>query len=241
MVVDERLERLYRQVELVRGVGEPKSGKLCVMSFVAFLAGEVHSDRPAAASSLIRELAVRINDAMPQEIRQELKPFVPRILGTNDGCDGERAAMLRAVTEAEIMPRICRDFLVSGRLRSWRRSGEFRELSSKLFGLTESWSKPEHALPDVKLCAAVTDLLCFCAAKASDADSGRWYWEKAIDVLDRACDIREDSSSSRVDETRLRELEEILAGRVPNRRRPPITKSMVECIRLLVVRPLKTL
>lgn len=241
MVVDERLERLYRQVELVKGAGEPRSGKLCVMSFVAFLAGEAHSDRPAAASPLIRELAIRINDAMPQEIRQELKPFVPRILGTNDGCDAKRGAMLRAVTEAEIIPRICRDFLVSGHLRSWRGTGKFREISGKLFALTEAWGNPEHALSDSKLSAAVSDLLCYCGTKASDAVSRRWSWEKAIDVLDRACEIRGDSSLSPIDEARLRQLEEIVANGVSNRGRPAITKSMVECFRLLVIRPLKML
>ncbi|MGH7191194.1 MAG: hypothetical protein ACREF0_18650, partial [Acetobacteraceae bacterium] len=70
MVVDERLERLYEKVELVKGAGDPSQGKLCVMSFVALLAGEGHSDRPRTASPLIRELAVRINDAMPRAMRQ---------------------------------------------------------------------------------------------------------------------------------------------------------------------------
>lgn len=97
--MDERLERLYRHVELVRGAGDPRSGKLCRVSFVAFLAGEGHSDRAVTASPLIRELAVRINDAMPQEMRQKLKPFVPRIFGTNDGRDVQRAAMLYVVAE----------------------------------------------------------------------------------------------------------------------------------------------
>lgn len=238
MIVDERLERLYQQVELVKGAGEPKSGKLCVMSFVAFLAGEAHSDRPVSASPLIRELAVRINDAMPQEVRQELKPFVPRILGTNDGCDSERAAMLRVVTEVEIMPRICCDFVVSGDRWSWRRTGKFRNLSEKLFALTNSSHNPAEALPDTKLCAAVADLLCYCAINAPRAHLGRWYWEKAIDVLDRACDIRSDSSSRKIDETRLRQLEEILAGRARNRRHATMTGSVVECFRFLLTRTL---
>lgn len=171
MIIDERLERLYRQVELVKGAGDPRTGKLCVMSFVVYLAGEGHSDRPATASPLIRELAVRINDAMPITMRQELKPFVPRIIGTNDGRDGERAALLRNVTEKEILPRICADFLARGCLRGWRRTTEFRELSSRLFDLTHARDADADGPARCKLAAAVASLLCFCAIEAPDAAS----------------------------------------------------------------------
>ncbi len=241
MIVDERLERLYRQVELVRGAGEPKSGKLCVMSFVAFLAGEVHSDRPAAASPLIRELVVRINDAMPQEMRQELKPFVPRILGTNDGCDGRRAAILRLAAETDILPRICRDFIVSDDRRGWRRTGKFRELSEKLFGLTSCSNNSVETLRDAKLGAAVADLLCYCAINAPGANSGRWYWEKAIDVLDRVCDIRGDNPMPKIDEARLRQLEEILTSRGDSRQRAMNTTNVVGRFRFLLARTLQAL
>lgn len=237
MIVNERLERLYQQVELVRGAGNPKSGKLCVMSFVAFLAGETHSDRPAAASPLIRELAVRINDAMPDQMRQELKPFVPRILGTNDDLDSARAVMLREVTETEIMPKICCDFIVSGDRWGWRKTGRFRDLSEKLFTLTNSANHLAEDLPSAKFGAAVADLLCYCAVNAPRLDSQRWYWEKAIDVLDRACDIREEGrASARIDEERVRRLEGILANRAPNRRRAGNTRNVVERFRMFLPR-----
>ncbi len=237
MIVNERLESVYRQVELVRGAGDPKSGKLCVMSFVAFLAGEVHTDRPAAASPLIRDFAVRINDAMPNEMRQELKPFVPRILGTNDHLDGARAGMLRAVTEAEIMPKICRDFVMSGDRGSWRKTGRFWELSEKLFSDTNSANPHAENLPPATFGAAVADLLCYCAVNATRRDSQRWYWEKAIDVLDRACDFREEANAaSSINEERVRRLEMILANRALNRRIVGNVRNAFECFRVFLAR-----
>jgi len=228
MAIDERLERLYQRVELVKGAGDPRTRKLCVMSFVAFLAGEGHSDRPGAASPLVRELAVTVNDAMPAAMRQELKPFVPRIIGTNDGRDAERAAMLRRATDAEILPRVCADFLAPRGLRGWWRASEFHGLRSRLLELTHAPTKDaDHA----KLGAAVAGLLCHCAAEAPDAASRTWYWEKAIDLLDRACDIRGAEPSARIDEARLHRLEKLpVRGEGPGRRRAMADRAFA-CLR----------
>jgi hypothetical protein len=40
MDAERRLERLCEGITLVEGVGIPRRGELCVMSFVALLAGE---------------------------------------------------------------------------------------------------------------------------------------------------------------------------------------------------------
>src|SRR5579872_7182520 len=99
------MERVYARVRLVRGMGSRRKGRLCVMSFVALLAGERHTDAPTTSSPFIRTLAVYLNDAMPDLERQRLKPFAPRILGTNDGLDRERAEVALGVLTAEIVPR----------------------------------------------------------------------------------------------------------------------------------------
>jgi len=95
MEVDRRLEELCERITLIDGVGSRRRGELCVMSFVALLGGERHTDHPASASPLIRNLAIPVNDAMPQDLRQRLKPFAARIVGTNDGRDPARAELLR--------------------------------------------------------------------------------------------------------------------------------------------------
>ena len=102
-------------------------------------------------------------------MRQDLKPFVPRIVGTNDGRDAERAALLREITEKEILPRVCADFLAKGTLRGWRRTTEFRELSSRLFDLAHARDVDADSSSRCKLAAAIASLLCFCATEAPDA------------------------------------------------------------------------
>src|SRR3954447_9635227 len=102
-----RLQRAFDRVELVSGtIGNPGNGRMCLMSLVAFLAGEDHSDAPGCASPLIQAFAVRINDSMPYEMRQRLKPFAPRIIGTNDGLDRKRAQVLRRMFAVEPLPEV---------------------------------------------------------------------------------------------------------------------------------------
>src|ERR671916_569815 len=100
-----RLQRALDRVELVGGsIGDPGDGRMCLMSLVAFLAGEDHSDSPGCASPLVQAFAVAINDLMPRAARQRLKPFAPRIIGTDDGFDRVRAAILRQALAEEIPP-----------------------------------------------------------------------------------------------------------------------------------------
>jgi hypothetical protein len=44
-------QRVLDRFELVIGIGEPDEGTACVMSLVAHLAGEGHTDRPRSATS----------------------------------------------------------------------------------------------------------------------------------------------------------------------------------------------
>jgi hypothetical protein len=71
MELDLRLQRALDGVELVSGtIGNPSDGRMCLMSLVAFLAGEDHTDSPHCASPLIQAFAIRINDNMPYKARQ---------------------------------------------------------------------------------------------------------------------------------------------------------------------------
>jgi hypothetical protein len=105
MDLDLRLKRALDRVELVSGsIGDPGQGRMCLMSLVAFLAGEPHSDAPGCASPVVQAFAVAVNDHMPGAARQRLKPFAPRIIGTRDGFDRVRAAILRRALAEEIPP-----------------------------------------------------------------------------------------------------------------------------------------
>ncbi|WP_207539559.1 hypothetical protein [Sabulicella rubraurantiaca] len=202
-----QLETVCEAVELVQGVGDPLLGQFCVMSLVACLAGEGHTDRPRCASAVIRALAIPVNDRMPPEARQRLKVFVPRILGTNDGLDGLRAAILcRAILE-EVVPKT---LFEAGRERAkgrergffwrlWTRRakrvliGEITAARAKL--LAEGEQSTPFELKE-RVAEAAGHLITLCAADAPTADDEEWYWNKAIDLLDRLCDIGADERAA---------------------------------------------
>jgi hypothetical protein len=60
---------------------DPQSG-MCFMEMVAFMNGEAWSDRPDCACPVIAGYCRAINDLMPQEWRDKLQKFVPRLIGT---------------------------------------------------------------------------------------------------------------------------------------------------------------
>lgn len=177
MNVDERMERLYERIKLVRGAGDRRRGQLCLMSFVALLGGEEHTDDPRTASTMIRRYGITINDEMPADIRQRLKPFAPRILGTRDGNDRARAQMLLEAWHTEVLPRLAADF---GQRDGATDGAALRLLSSEVVPLDPTvWAQ---------VASSVAQQLAHCAAVAP-ACGREWYWLKAVDLLDRLCDV----------------------------------------------------
>jgi hypothetical protein len=200
MTVDARWESLYQQVQLVRGVGDRKRGKMCIMSFVAFLAGEDHSDKPVTASPLIRQFAIIINDEMPDTMRQRLKSFAPRILGTRDGKDPTRAQLLMEVARVELLPRIVREFgsaLVGDTCARPRSQMHQKEVTlpqayEQAVSLVASAPEQGNLLRYEEPAAAVARLIALCGRMAATQDERDWYWLKAIELLDRLCDADND-------------------------------------------------
>jgi hypothetical protein len=197
MHLDLRLERALERVELVTGVGTRDAGRMCVMSLVACLAGEEHGDSPSCASPLIRAFAIPLNDNMPHAVRQRLKPFAPRILGTQDGQDPARAELLRMALAEEILPRL------GGRNPQPPRrfAGPLWRLWS-LLGMRRLEREAEWmmdravALADgadmaraVAAAGAVGRLLARAARDATDPREADRLWDMAIGLLDRMCDI----------------------------------------------------
>jgi hypothetical protein len=178
MSVDTAMERIYDRVELVRGVGDRWRGHFCLMSFVALLSGEAHTDHPRTVSPVIRRFGIVINDEMPSDMRQRLKPFAPRIMGTRDGLDKERAQFLLDAWRIEIVPQLLADFGVRARLTDRRTEGL---LACPLI----------HRDNDARdqLATAIARLIAHYAHTAPYRTRD-WYWLKAIDLLDRLADIR---------------------------------------------------
>lgn len=190
------MEHVIDRVHLVRGKGSRRKGGLCVMSFVALLAGEGHTDAPATASPFIRQFAIAINDAMPEEERQRLKLFAPRMVGTNDGLDRERLRLVRRISTDELLPRLradqAGDWLPGRPEKDWsiRAAAEDSGLPGDLTAAVVAnacQSVSGCGTGDVALTAA--RLLITCAVSAPATSDGNWYWSKAIDVLDRLCSV----------------------------------------------------
>jgi len=208
MTINLQAERLYDQIELVRGVGSRQRGQLCIMSFVALLAGDRHTDRPRTVSPFIRNFAIQLNDGAPDRMRDDLKPFAPGIIGTSDGHDFERAALLFRTVETEVLPRAMSDFLNS-------REYALFELSNKspLLRVSAMWcdSRPsdciascfrairdEHERGDcLSLATRAGKLLVTLVQCAPNSAARRWYWAKALELVDRLCDIGADTRQDR--------------------------------------------
>ncbi len=193
MTVDTKFESIYRQIELVRGAGDRRKGRLCLMSFAAFLAGESHSDNPATASAVIRRFAMPINDEMPAELRQRLKPFAPLIVGTRDGHDGERASLLIAVMRTELLPRIRTEFCntVSDMplATSRARNRIWPEVYQQVTSLLSKVGTPADARECDQIAGMAARLICLSGRVAPLPDQRAWYWAKAADLIDRLCTI----------------------------------------------------
>ena len=189
MELDLRLQRTLDRVELVSGtIGNLGDGKMCLMSLVAFLAGEEHSDTPECASPLIQAFAIRINDNMPHKARQRLKAFAPRIIGTNDGNDGLRAQVLRryvtngalakafecGLTEPTLYAPAPRFML--WRLWRWLRKDHDQRLLQCSLSVNDG----------VNLAGYAARLVTRLARSAPDARGQDGYWNAAIGIVRRA-------------------------------------------------------
>jgi hypothetical protein len=63
------------------GKHDPDS-EMCVMEAVAYVAGEEWSDSPKCASPVIGAFLRSWNDTLDDEARQQLKPYISRLIGT---------------------------------------------------------------------------------------------------------------------------------------------------------------
>lgn len=214
MADDMRTERLLGTVELVRSRGDPEKGKLCIMSLVARLADEPHGDHPKVASPMIAAFARPINDAMDRQTRQRLIPFAPHIQGTGMETDGERRALLHNALLNELLPRMVTDLQVAAS-SDWDATGadETARLAAALAETPTAeqprlvqdpaWDNAALIAPlrvaitafrdgsSVQQAEAVARLVIAGASRVARPTRRTWYWDRAIDLLDRlcACDV----------------------------------------------------
>ncbi len=77
--------------------GSHKEGEkqFCLLEAVAYIAGEPHSDHPKCVSPVLGAFGRALNDALPEDRRQELRPLIEPLVGTagNPEVDQRRGLM----------------------------------------------------------------------------------------------------------------------------------------------------
>jgi hypothetical protein len=77
--------------ELGKGSHDTRETGMCAMEWVAYIAGEEHSDSPVCVDPVLRRFGMGLNDALPDDMRQRLRPYLARMIGTaGDGRSEER-------------------------------------------------------------------------------------------------------------------------------------------------------
>ncbi len=159
---------------LVLGRGNhPADDGKCVMEAVSYMAGEPHSDHPACASPVISAFMRKWNDDLDDETRQRLKPYIPRLIGTN---------ATRAVESRRAW--LVTDWLVRVHTPAWLELGGMKDQADALRALPEvtSTASAKSAQPTIETAsekAAAAGAAAWDAAEDAAWDAARTAAEDA--------------------------------------------------------------
>jgi hypothetical protein len=161
-----------------------KSGKhsrrskttVCLLEAVAWWAHEPHSDHPTCVSPVLGAFGRSWNDALNDDDRQMLVPFIPKLMGTNTGAaDDETRAWMAT------------DWLVRVHTPAWLRLAGLTTQAELLESLAEL--NPETCpkiMPVLKAvrsdAAAARDAARAAAGAAARAAAGAAAWAAARDA-----------------------------------------------------------
>ena len=84
-----------------------RNSGMCAMEAAAYLAGEIHSDRPQCVCPVIAALMRTWNDKVPDDLRQSLvKPLIPSVIGTRSdvATQNRRAILVADWTQKVVLP-----------------------------------------------------------------------------------------------------------------------------------------
>lgn len=144
----------------------------CVMEAAAYVAGEPWTDRPACVSPPLAAFLRAWNDALDDEPRQRLRPYVKRVVGTaGDAAADERRSWLAC------------DWLIRVQIPAWMVLTEgLREHAEVLAALP-----PQTSLAALERSVAARDAARVAAGNALAPTRDRLI-ESAFVLLDRMID-----------------------------------------------------
>src|SRR3990167_438907 len=83
-------------IEIKAGKHDMPEEGACVMEWVSIFAGLPFYDSPECTDPVVAAYARELNDVLPDEQRWRLRPFVPLLAGTKNGCPPTTRALLCA-------------------------------------------------------------------------------------------------------------------------------------------------
>jgi hypothetical protein len=87
---------------LVKGLGTPEPGKLCLEAAVCLALGEAHGDKPSCVAAPDNAFAIRLQDAYPGTPEERARLFLPLGLAQLGTADTDRKPWLRLLIEGTI-------------------------------------------------------------------------------------------------------------------------------------------
>lgn len=185
------------KLHLLTGSHDPNDEqRMCVMEAVAFLAGEKWSDHPACASRIVGTFLRSWNDVLPDDQRQELRQYIPRLVGSAGTPEQEERRSWMAL-----------DWLVRVQAPAWLRLAGLTEQADMLKGLAEVTPETcpsiKAPLQAVRQDAAAARAAAGAAAGAAARDAA-WdaAWDAARDAAWAAAGAAARELAPTVDELR---------------------------------------
>jgi hypothetical protein len=137
---------------LAKGPHDRPEDGMCAMEWAAYVAGEPHTDQPVCVSPVLRSFCISLNDAWDDDMRQRLRPYLARCIGTaGDGMDRERGFLAL-------------DWQIRTYLPAWFRLAGLTEDADRVAALA-----PIVDLASAKAAAPLVRASCDKAAAAWDA------------------------------------------------------------------------
>ena len=96
---------------LVRGVGKPKPGQMCVMAAINYALGHEHGDKPSCVHPVVRDFDIRLNDSNWSSDKARAKGMRREAIAKlgSTGIDGMQFARLVAFgSMTRILPKVLR-------------------------------------------------------------------------------------------------------------------------------------
>jgi hypothetical protein len=174
---------------------------MCVMEAVAYVAGEPFSDHPKCASRVLTDFLIGLNDRWSADDRQLLKPFIPRLVGTNTGENDEetRRWMITDWLVHEYAPAIFRHVGLTAEAEEFEQfaavtgSSVWATIRTRIYAVRdEQWKRRTEARERLRAAAdadaAAVDAPfkdAIAAAVKAKKDGGDYWeqWQAAYDVF----------------------------------------------------------